>query len=137
MKIDEAFAAIFGPVPKSYSKAIQNRWKALQNQTEEERKLNGTVKPAEHCIRDYISDHLLTRKNRRLYPKWWISWDSTRFHYVNFDRSGGKPEMVGPRVSFSLYTGRGERIKIDSTLRDKEHLDGILERVLAMAKGAE
>jgi hypothetical protein len=132
-KIDDAMAALFGPVPKRYSEAITARWAALAEETAATRAINDSVKLAERDVRHYISDRLLSRKVRRQHPRWWLSWDRTSFHYINHDRTKGKPEMIGPYVEFTLWLGSAWRIKVETTIRDRAHLDEILLNVEAMA----
>jgi hypothetical protein len=135
MTVDEALGTLFGEVPKEYSAAIRARWKSLRAETLAERRFNGELKPAEARLRHHISDTLLSRKTRRAHPEWWLQWDSTRLHYVNFDTQGGKRrEVVGPYLKFSLWVGRGARISIEMTLESSAQLEEMLARVLWMAE---
>ena len=138
MTTDEALSKLFGSIPQAYSEAIQTNWKALQGQYAAERLFNGELKPAEARLRHHISDTLLSRKIRRAHPEWWLQWDSTRLHYVNYDTHGGKRrEIVGPYLKFSLWTGKGVRIAIETHLKDRAHLEELLARVLRMAEAED
>ena len=135
MTTDEALGRLFGSIPKTYSDAVRERWKALQNETAQERIFNGELKPAEARLRHHISDTLLSRKIRKAHPAWWIQWDSTRLHYVNYDTHAGKRlEVFGPFLKFSLWTEKGVRISVDKHLTDRAGLEVLLARVLRMAE---
>lgn len=135
MTTDEALGKLFGSIPQEYSAAIRAHWKTLQDSTAAERRFNGELKPAEARLRHHISDTLLSRKIRRAHPEWWLQWDSTRLHYVNYDTHAGKRlEVFGPYLKFSLWIGKGLRIAIETHLTDRAHLEVLLARVLRMAE---
>ena len=138
MTTDEALGRLLGSIPQEYSAAIRAHWKTLQESIDAERRFNGELKPAEAQLRHHISDTLLSRKIRRAHPDWWIQWESVRLHYVNYDTHGGKRrEIVVPYLKFSLWTGKGVRIAIETHLKDRAHLDELLARVLRMAEAED